>query len=150
MDSPMSRRAVFKSKVPNYKPAAAQPLRDLAEAQRTALVKVTGTGKYGSKRCTVQGEAFDSKAEARRWLELVDMQRRGLITGLIRQPRFPLEVNGADCGNYYADFQYYTADGVKVVEDVKAKSGVTCTQVYKLKKRLVAAIHGIYITEHFV
>lgn len=125
-------------------------LADLAELQRVGLVKVTGRGKFGSKRCTVQGEAFDSKAEANRWLQLLDMQRRGQISGLIRQPRFPLEVNGIHLADYYADFQYYTSGGGKIIEDVKAKSGVTCTQVYKLKKKLVFACHGVRITEHFV
>jgi hypothetical protein len=125
-------------------------LADLADLQRQGLVKVTGKGKYGSKRCTVDGQAFDSKSEARRWLELKDMQRRGVITGLIRQVEYPLVVGGIHVASYFADFEFYTAKGVKITEDVKAKSGVTMTQLYKLKKKLVFACHGVRITEHFV
>lgn len=146
-------RVVFKSRKPKWEPppepASGVTLADLAELQRAGLVKVTGKGKFGSKRCTVEGEAFDSKLEARRWLELRDMQRRGLISGLRRQVEYPLVINGIDCGSYYADFVYFTAAGDRRVEDVKAKSGVTMTQVYKLKKRLVFAIHGVTIREHF-
>ena len=148
----MSRK-VFKSRAPKWHPAVEPPggvaVVDLAEAQRAALVKVTGRGKFGSKRCTVEGEVFDSKLEARRWLQLRDMQRRGLITGLLRQVEYPLMVCGVNCGSYFADFVYVDSHGREVVEDTKAKSGVTMTQVYRLKKRLVFAIHGVTVREHF-
>jgi hypothetical protein len=125
------------------------PLRDLAEAQRSALLKVTGRGKYGSKRCTVDGEAFDSKLEAKRWLQLKDMQRRGLISGLLRQVEYPIHIGGMHVCSYFADFVYVDSTGREVVEDCKAKSGATMTQVYRLKKRLVLACHGVVIVEHF-
>src|SRR5688500_16659652 len=135
MDSPMSR-AVFKSRKPKWEPppepASGVTLADLAELQRAGLVKVTGRGKYGSKRCTVEGEDFHSKAEAKRWLVLRDMERRGQIRGLLRQTKYPITVNGIDCGFYLADFEYYRG-GRLIIEDVKGVS----TQVFRLKKRLV-------------
>lgn len=41
--------------------------------------------KYGAKKIVVNGEAFDSRMEARRWRELRIIQRAGEIDGLQRQ-----------------------------------------------------------------
>jgi hypothetical protein len=116
-------------------------LVELADKQRAALLKTTGKGKYGSKRCEVDGEHFHSKAEAKRWLVLRDMQRRGQITGLLRQTKYPIVVGGIHCADYYADFEYHK-NGRLIIEDVKGVS----TQVFRLKKRLVEAIHRVRIT----
>lgn len=126
------------------------PLRSaLEEAQRAAL-QATGGGrnKYGAKRCEVDGLSFDSKLEARRWLQLKDWQRRGLISGLIRQVEYKLEVGGILICRYRADFVYVDQAGREIVEDVKAKSGATITPAYRIKKALMRACHGITITEY--
>jgi len=145
-------RAVFKSRAPKWKPpaepGASVTLADLAELQRQGLVKVTGRGKYGSKRCVVQGEAFDSKSEAKRWLELKDMERRGLITGLLRQVEYRLEIRGILITRYYADFVYRTINGREIVEDVKSKA--TITPAYIIKRKLMKVLLNIDIREHMV
>ena len=99
--------------------------------------------KYRNRRATVDGQTFDSRKEARRYLELQLLARAGEITGLTRQQSYRLEVNGVLVCSYRPDFEYRTKDGTKVVEDVK---GVK-TQTYKLKKKLMKAIYGITITE---
>ncbi len=85
---------------------------------------------------------FDSKAEARRYGELLLFERAGEIHNLTLQPRFNIVVNGVGCGFYKADFAYFTPDE-RMIEDVKG----IATAVYKLKKKLVEAQYGIKITE---
>jgi hypothetical protein len=67
----------------------------------------------------------------------------GTIYGLRLQPRYPLTVNGVKVGTYVADFAYVDAAGDDVVEDVK---GVR-TPVFKLKAKLMKAVHGITVEE---
>lgn len=101
--------------------------------------------KYRAKPTFVDGVRFASQAEARRYGHLKMLERAGTICDLKLQPRFPLLVNAIKVCTYVADFSYRFAGvvGVPVVEDVK---GVQ-TPVYKLKKKMLAAQHGIIITE---
>ena len=102
------------------------------------------SNKYGAIPTHLDGLAFDSKAEARRYQELKLMQAAGEIKHLECQPRYPLIVNGVRVGEYRGDFRYTeTATGRIVTEDVK---GVR-TQVYALKKRLMLALYGIEVVE---
>lgn len=103
--------------------------------------------KYGAKKTFVDGVAFDSKAEARRYGELKTLLRGGLIADLELQPKFPIVVNDKKIGFYKADFKYRVlVDNHITVEDVK--SGPTSKNpVYRLKKKLVEALHDIEITE---
>lgn len=100
--------------------------------------------KYNNRRVTVEGHAFDSLAEARRYQELCLLHVAGEITGLVIHPRFPLVVNGVPIATYEADFGYTeTATGRAVVEDVK---GVR-TDVYRIKCKLMRACYGIEVKE---
>lgn len=107
----------------------------------------TTMNKYGAARVKTAEGTFDSKAEFARWGELKLLERAKEITGLRRQVTYPIRVNNQHVCNYIADFVYFGANGAGVwglvVEDVK---GVK-TAVYKLKKKLVEACHGIKITE---
>lgn len=75
-------------------------------------------------------------------MDLRMLEKHGSISGLKTQARFPIVVNGVDCGSYLADFTY-RKDGKEVVEDFKGMK----TQLYSLKKKLVEAIHEIEIIE---
>lgn len=94
--------------------------------------------KYKSKKTTIDGITFDSKAEAHRYVELKTLETVGHITHLKLQPEFVLIPRFTKNGKTYrktvyrADFAYFNADGVFVVEDVKGFK----TDVYKLKKKL--------------
>lgn len=100
--------------------------------------------KYGAKPKTVHGRRFDSQAEARRYQQLLILGLAGDLQNLELQPTYPLVVNGVKVGTYRADFAYDCVDtGARVVEDVKGLP----TPVYRLKKRLVRALHGIDIQE---
>ena len=97
------------------------------------------------KRCN-QGVMHQSTLECRRCNELHLMQSGGLIRDLEAhpQPRFDLAVNGVHVCYYFADFRYVdTETGETLVEDVKGWK----TEMYKIKQRLMLAIHGIEIVE---
>lgn len=106
--------------------------------------------KYGAKTVEADGRVFDSRAEYRRWCDLVAMQRAGHIRELRCQVRYELlpsqrkPSGGTERGvAYVADFVYLDADGRQVVEDVK---GVR-TPEFILKRKLMLHIHGIEIQE---
>jgi len=100
-------------------------------------------GKYNAKKTEVDGRVFASRAEARRYSELCLLEKSGEISDIECQPLYQVWITDKHICNYFADFKYWTKDGVMIVEDVK---GVK-TPVYRLKKKLVEAQHNITITE---
>lgn len=68
------------------------------------------------------------------------MERAGLISDLERQVTYDLTVNGVRVARIKPDFRYQR-DGETVVEDVKSKP--TMTPVFRLKAKLLQAIHGV-------
>lgn len=99
--------------------------------------------KYGNQPTLILGIKFHSKAEAHRYLQLRDLEARGEIEGLELQPRYRLEVNGQLICHFVGDFRY-TVSGLIEVEDIK---GGPTTPAFKLKKKLMWAIHGIEVKE---
>lgn len=100
--------------------------------------------KYRAVPTTVNGHRFDSKGEAMRYQELWLLEQSQQIRGLSLQVKYPLIVNAVKIGDYVADFRYF--DNQKkawVIEDYK---GVR-TPVYRLKKKLMLALHQIEIFE---
>lgn len=100
--------------------------------------------KYHNSKTVIDGIRFDSKKEAKRYLELKILEKAGAIKDLRRQVPYVL-INKSRYGRaikYVADFVYYEDDKL-VVEDVK---GVR-TPVYKLKKRLMAERFEIEVKE---
>jgi hypothetical protein len=102
--------------------------------------------KYAAVPAVIDGVRFDSQKEARRYHELTILARLGAIDALTVHPRYPLLVNEVEVGTYVGDFRYRVrATGATILEDVK--SPATRTKLYRLKRRLVAAIYGIDIVE---
>lgn len=100
--------------------------------------------KYRNIKTTVDGYKFDSLKEARRYETLKLMVKAGEITELLLQPKFDLIVNDVKIGKYIADFRYREGvSGSYIIEDVK---GIK-TPLYRLKAKLVKALHGIDIVE---
>lgn len=114
-----------------------------AKAEAAAHQKDQPRAKYRNKKTKVDGNTFDSKLEAGRYVELKRMLEAGLIFGLQIQVPFVLEVNRQLICKYVADFVYVDIDGNRVVEDSKG----VMTRDYLLKKKLMRAIHGIDIRE---
>ena len=122
--------------------------------------------KYGNSKTYVCGIQFDSKHEAEEYLHLKSLQNFGRIKNLELQKKYVLvpaqyeqtgEVytKGKHKGEpkrgklierevaYYADFDYYTANGEHVVEDAKGMK----TKDYIIKRKLMLWVHGIRIKE---
>lgn len=99
--------------------------------------------KYNAHPTEVDGIRFASQAEARRYDELKLMEYAGEIRELRVHPAYPIEINGERVCQYVADFDYLTRDGRLTVEDVK---GVR-TEAYRLKRKLMKAVHGIDVRE---
>lgn len=120
---------------------------------------------YNIKTRALDGTVFDSLKEARRWDELLLLQRAGKISDLQRQVRYELipaqyetyerySKKGERLKDgvrllerkveYVADFVYTIADtGENIVEDAK---GIR-TKDYILKRKLMLAVHSIRIKE---
>ena len=100
--------------------------------------------KYHAKKTSIDGYTFDSLAEANRYQQLKLLKQAGEIDELAVHPSFDIVVNGCKVCKYIADFYYFDHQkGEHIVEDVK---GVK-TAVYRLKKKLMKAVHGIDIYE---
>ena len=100
--------------------------------------------KYNSRQTIIDGHKFPSQKEANRYQELKLMEKAKAIENLKMQVPFPL-IKKSPYGKeikYIADFVYWE-DGKMIVEDVKGYK----TDMYKLKKRLMAELYGIKIKE---
>lgn len=101
--------------------------------------------KYGAVKTEADGIMFDSKREASRYQELRLLEQAGEIANLRLQVPyilFPKNEHGRAL-KYIADFVYNDDTGALVVEDAKGHS----TDVYKIKRRLMAELKGIEIKE---
>lgn len=98
--------------------------------------------KYGNTPTRVDGIRFDSKLEAKRYTELVLLQKVGKIACLRVHNRWPLCVGSVELGYYEADFDYLEGEK-QVIEDCKG----VATALYRWKAKHLAAQYGIAITE---
>lgn len=99
--------------------------------------------KYNNKKTEYNGRTYDSKREAHRAWELDMLQKAGEVKEIEYQPVFECVVNNKKICKYIADFKITYSDGHVEIEDVKGYK----TDVYKLKKKLVEALHNIIILE---
>lgn len=105
--------------------------------------------KYKSKKTIINGIVFDSRKEAKRYSELLLLERAGVIKNLELQKPFELipsqKINGKvverPC-KYIADF-VYEENGKTVVEDTKGMR----TDKYIIKRKLMLYKYGIQIKE---
>lgn len=107
--------------------------------------------KYNNCPADRGGIRFDSQKEARRFDQLILLERAGQITDLRMQVDFTLQEAYTDTEGrrvrairYKADFTY-RRNGQLVVEDVK--SSATKTKTYAIKRKLMAERYGINIVE---
>lgn len=119
-----------------------------------------GGNKYHSKKVEVDGITFDSKKEAKRYMELLLLERTGAIHNLQRQVKYVLVPTQREPGTigkrggikqgkviehevtYVADF-VYEQDGNTIVEDTKGFK----TKDYIIKRKLMLYMHQIRIRE---
>ncbi|MEN8291405.1 DUF1064 domain-containing protein [Acinetobacter radioresistens] len=110
--------------------------------------------KFNAVKVEIDGFAFDSKKEAKRYIQLKAMQQHKEIRELKHHQCFELAPKTRIAGEkrakpalrYFADFTYYTAAGEFVVEDVK--SAITRkTASYRNKKHLMKTVLNIDVQE---
>lgn len=107
---------------------------------------IAARSKYRNKVTTIGDRRFASRREAARYTQLKLLEANGELRDLLCQVPFRLDINGKHICRYVADFVYVELrKGVwsEVVEDVKGFR----TAIYKLKKKLMLAIHGIEVRE---
>lgn len=106
--------------------------------------------KYKNRKTEVNGIIFHSKKEARRYQELLLLEKAGAIQELKLQEKFVLipsqrgkdgKVIEREC-SYIADFSY-KENGKYIVEDTKGFR----TKDYIIKRKLMLNIYGIQIKE---
>lgn len=130
--------------------------------QRNMLVKLKKRNKYGNKKNTVCGIAFDSERESKRYLFLKQAERDGIIANLKLQPKFELipkitenytkqlKTKTKICERtvqlpitYTADFEY-VKDGKKIIEDVKISKSLLPKE-FSLKIKMLRYFYGIEV-----
>lgn len=104
--------------------------------------------KYKNKVTETPDGRFDSEAEYRHWCHLKIRQRLGEITHLERQVTFELAPAVTIQGRKRPPLRYvadmiYRENGDLVVADVKG----AITPEYRIKRHLMASVHGIEIQE---
>ena len=104
------------------------------------------TSKYKSVITEVDGIKFDSKKEAEYYGFLKIRVKAKELLDFKRQVRYKLEVNGILITTYVADFVEIRPDQTQRVVDVKSEF-TELLPMYRIKKKLMKAIHGITIEE---
>lgn len=100
--------------------------------------------KYRNVPVTVDGVRFDSKREAEMYQGLLLEQKAGKIRDLRRQVRYPLAVNGVLVCTYVADAVYWDN---RLAREVVADAKGVRTREYRIKRKLMLAIHNVEILE---
>lgn len=104
--------------------------------------------KYRNTPTTLDGLAFHSKREAKRYQALKLLEASGAIRHLELQTKYRIEVNGVLICTYTADFRYAEFNRKEqrwdlIVEDVKGFAN----DRWPMKKKLMRACHGIQVRE---
>ena len=147
--SPKAQKQVYGKLIELQKNRSGETF-DGGEGKVTAQEKIAQRGsKYGNKKVEVDGILFDSKREARRYLDLKAMEIAGQIQNLQLQVKYMLIPSQRIDGKvverevtYVADF-VYEQNGETVVEDTKGHR----TKEYIIKRKIMLYVHGIRIRE---
>lgn len=112
------------------------------------------SGKVPHQRIVANGIEFDSKAEHDRYLELLLLERAGLISELECHPSYtilPKQETPKGCSNfrpvvYTPDFRYKDKDGRERVEEIKSEY-TREEKDYVIRRKLIYYTLGIYVEE---
>ncbi len=128
--------------------------RDFTPRQQKRRLGDKKSGKINHQVIYANGIKFDSKAEHDRYLELLLMQRAGLISDLECHPNYeilPKQETPAGKQNfrpvvYTPDFRYWDKDGNEHVEEIKSEYTRT-EKDYVIRRKLIFYMLGIYVEE---
>jgi hypothetical protein len=105
--------------------------------------------RYFAKKVVVDDILFDSIGQSQRYGELKILQAGGKIKNLVCEPAYSIDINGHHICIFSPDFKYTdVTTGQEVVEDFKSPATAK-DPVYRLKKKLLRACHGIEVKEVF-
>jgi len=105
--------------------------------------------KYKAKKTDYRGHTYDSKKEAEyaRGLDLaMKVQAEGAPLSWERQVKKNVRINDKHICYYILDFEVTYSDRVEYI-DVKGYKKGCAYSMFRLKKKLVEAYHGIEIKE---
>lgn len=105
--------------------------------------------KYKAQKTDYRGHTYDSKKEAEyaKGLDLaMSSKHPDAPLNWERQIRMPVKINDKHICYYILDFKVTYRDRVEYI-DVKGYKKGCAYQMFKLKKKLVEAYHGIEIKE---
>ena len=107
--------------------------------------------KYKAKKTEYNGRDYDSIKEAN-YAKLLDSKRTAIkdserVVTVDYQVPYPIIVNGVKVCRYIADFVVVYADERREVVDIKGFRGGQAYAMFRLKKKLVRAVHGVDIIE---
>lgn len=116
----------------------AKRIQRITKLTMKSLPTAKKKSKYSNKKTVVKGEKFDSLAESRYYLVLLDKKKKGEIKDFELQPVFELQSTFKKNGEtfkaikYKADFKVIHNDGRIEIIDVKGMK----TEVFKIKQKL--------------
>jgi len=99
---------------------------------------------------TFDGITFDSKGEAKRYLELKLAEKGGLIQDLQLQYGFDVYINDQKYCTYTCDFSYIDTKSGKVIYEEVKSTGSVKDAAYRLRKKAAELYHGVKITEFLI
>lgn len=109
------------------------------------------TNKFNARRVEFDGIVFDSTKEMRFYASLKQQKMLSVdefrVVDIQRQVRFDIVVASHKIGYYLLDFAVTYENGTKRFFDVKGCKTGCAYQLFRLKKKLVEALHGIIIEE---
>lgn len=128
-------------------------LREQVERQlapRGTVAPASRPSKYRNQVITVAGDTFGSKWELKRFGELQEQERLGLICELRHHVAFALQVmtpigDFVRIASYEADFVYRRGEEL-VIEDTKSEP-TRRKEAYQLKAKMFEAEYGLRIVE---
>jgi hypothetical protein len=125
----------FKARMPSKRAALLEPPAEPPKRN-----------KFGAVKVEYDGIEFASKREGARYLLLKQRMAVNEIADLHCQFPIDCEVNGVLVTVYIVDFAYKeTATGRSVYEDTKGYRRGSAWAVFRLKVKLVEALHGIKV-----
>ena len=111
------------------------------------IAKEKKSNKYQNAITEYNGAKYHSAKEAK-YAEGLDWRLKGKdIASWRKQVRMPVIVNGQKICDYILDFEITHNDGRKEYVDVKGYKQGLAYNHFKLKKKLIKAVHNIDIIE---
>lgn len=123
----------------------------IALATKLGYLPIRSGTKHRNILTEYNGIKYHSKKEAEFAMQLDVRLRAKDIVAWSSQVKYTIEVNGQKICDYFLDFEVWYPDGRIEYIDIKPFDKKTQkflkADVYKLKKKLVKACHGIDIVE---